>query len=152
MGTRFSHARHVLRVAGLFVAGFIVFLAVRQELIPKDFGLPGYGFYRAGALNEIATRPIAFAGRAACVDCHGDIVPAKSVHTPLSCEGCHGPLAVHAGGNFDTKPRKLNPRTLCLTCHAKASGKPDFFKQIVAADHADGPCTACHKPHSPKIE
>jgi hypothetical protein len=151
MGNRFRHAQHIVRVAGLFAFGLLAFLVLRAVLIPKDFGV--LGFYRAGALPEIAARPIVYAGRTACLDCHGDIVPPKSVHQPLGCEGCHGPLAAHAGGNFDVKPKTLNPRTLCLTCHAKVTGKPATFPQIVPADHAgDGPCTACHTPHNPKIQ
>ena len=151
MGDRFRHSAHVLRVAGLFALGFFVFLVARSVLIPRDFGV--LGFYRGGALGEIAAMPIVHAGKSACLDCHGDTVPDKSVHKPLSCEGCHGPMAVHASGKFEVKSHTPEPRKLCLTCHAKVSGKPDWFKQIVSADHVgDGLCVDCHTPHNPKID
>jgi hypothetical protein len=150
MPGRFRHAQHVFRVAGLFASGFIVFLIVRWIAIPPDFGV--YGFFRAGALDDVKKQAVVFAGATACNDCHGDIVPEKSVHKPVHCEACHGPMATHAGGNFDTKPKQLNLRTLCLTCHTKVTGKPETFPQIVPADHgSDGPCTTCHTPHNPKI-
>src|SRR6266496_309716 len=112
MRDRFRHAQHVLRVALVFASGFAAFLVARHMLIPKDFGV--YGYYRAGALNDIKAKPIAYAGRAACEDCHAgtydppdtdsktpvvltaDDLLKDNKHTRLSCEACHGPLAVHA--------------------------------------------------------
>jgi hypothetical protein len=150
--SRFGHARHVVRVAVLFASGFVTFLLVRQALVPADFG--AYGFYRGGALADAASLPITFAGQAACVDCHDAVVQARhgSKHERVRCEACHGALAQHASGDVAAKPKTLNPRTLCLTCHVKSSGKPEGFPQIVPADHAEeGPCTACHQPHAPRI-
>jgi cytochrome c553 len=43
-------------------------------------------------------------------------------------------------------------RQLCTLCHEKMAGRPEAQPQIVVADHAGTQqCTACHKPHSPKI-
>ena len=146
------HYGHVLRVAALFVFGFVVFIVVRQVLVPADFDLEGYGFFRAGALDEIAARPIAYAGHETCEGCHSDIqdVKAGGKHALLRCEACHGPLARHADDPMNIKPATLNPRRLCLTCHAKMAGKYEGFPQVDAKEHAgDDACTDCHKPHRP---
>jgi cytochrome c7-like protein len=150
---RFQHVEHVLRVAALFVGGFALFLVVRWVLVPADFGV--YGFYRAGALADNQALPLRYAGQAPCLDCHSDIAEIRkdSRHSAINCETCHGPLARHASGDFEIKPRALNPRLLCLQCHTQALGKPATMPQIVPADHApEGPCIACHKPHRPKID
>jgi hypothetical protein len=136
----------------LFAAGITVFLVVRRALVPPDFGL--YGFYRAGALTDVAAKPLVYAGQGACRDCHEEVFTARQAgrHAKVACEACHGPLARHASGEDAAKPRELSPRALCLTCHVKSEGKPDAMPQIVPADHApEGACTACHAPHDPKI-
>jgi hypothetical protein len=153
MGRGFRHYEHVIRVAGLFAFGFVAFLIVRHLLVPADFGV--YGFYRAGALDDVRARPLAYAGKETCAICHAPVVLSQkdSKHAVLSCEGCHGPLAKHAGGEFDPKPGALDPRLLCLTCHTKMAGKYDGFPQIDPAEHGgDIPCTTCHQPHHPKIK
>ena len=153
MPAPFRHAGHVVRVLGLFVAGFIVFTFVRWALIPSDFG--AYGFYHGGALAELRAQTPLHAGEAVCLDCHTDVgeLRAASKHKIVRCEACHGPLATHATGDFTIKPRALDPRLLCLRCHTQSAGKPAGFPQITPDDHAgDGPCTECHKPHRPKIE
>jgi cytochrome c7-like protein len=167
MRGRFRHAGHVLRVAALFFFGFVAFLIVRAILIPPDFGV--YGFYRAGALDDAKARPIKFAGRAACEECHaGTYDPpdddAKAValakedpvkdnkHITLNCEACHGPLAVHA--DDPEKPvSKVGNDKLCLRCHLELKGRPSIQPQVIPGDHGDNdPCVSCHKPHRPKTD
>lgn len=153
MPRRFQHYQHVLRALGLLAAGLAVFLIVRRALVPSDFGV--YGFYRAGALDEIAARPPAFAGHETCEACHTPVFELRQTarHKNLNCEACHGPSAKHAENPLEITPKTLDGRTLCLTCHTKLPGKPAFLPQIVAADHAgDAECTACHQPHAPKIQ
>ena len=153
MARRPRHYDHVLRVAAVFGVGFVAFLLVRSMLIPSDFGV--YGFFRAGALTDVRARPVSYAGEAACVDCHNTVADERrpSKHVQVHCEACHGPLAKHAAGEMDTPPAKPDSRLLCPTCHTKSVGKPVGFPQVVVADHAgDAECTACHKPHSPKIQ
>ena len=153
MPGRFRHYQHVLRAMGLLVAGLAVFVIVRGALVPSDFGV--YGFYRAGALDEIAARPPAFAGHDVCETCHTPVFDLRKTarHANLNCEACHGPAAKHAENPLEIKPKTLEARMLCLTCHTKLAGKPAFMPQIVPADHAgDADCTACHQPHAPKIQ
>jgi hypothetical protein len=142
----------VIRVAALFASGIVIFLAARRALVPADFG--AYGFYRGGALAEIAALPVHYAGQQACLDCHDDVGTARrgGRHEKIACEACHGPLSKHASGDPGAKPNALSPRRLCLTCHTKSAGKPDAFPQITPSEHGDdAACTVCHQPHSPKI-
>jgi hypothetical protein len=149
------HYAHVLRVAGLFAVGFVAFLVLRQVFVPADFNLEGYGFFRAGALDDIRARPIHYAGHEACAACHDAVTTAEtgSRHASLHCEACHGPLAAHANAPMDVKPPALNPRALCLTCHTKMAGKYEGFPQVDPKEHAgDDACTSCHQPHHPEID
>jgi hypothetical protein len=147
------HYDHVIRVVTLFACGFLVFLIVRHMLVPPDFGV--YGFYRAGALDDARAKPLLYAGRETCAVCHADVADSQkgSRHANVGCEACHGALAKHAGGEFDPKPRVLNPRSLCLTCHVKMAGKYETFPQVDPEQHfGDIACTSCHKPHAPRIQ
>jgi len=142
---------HVLRVGGLLILGLVLFVIVRALLVPADFGV--YGFYRAGALDDARAQPVVFGGQSSCVTCHAPVVKERTGtrHAGVHCEACHGPLAQHVSDRA-VKPAALDPVKLCLQCHRKLAGKPAFMPQIVPADHSgDAECTACHKPHSPKI-
>jgi hypothetical protein len=154
MRPRFDDVRHLLRVGLVFVVSVLAFVAARRALIPSDFGV--YGHYRAGALTENRARPVHFAGQKACVECHADVDDTRkdSPHARVSCEVCHGPLAPHAAGDENAPtPARADGRLPCLTCHRSNGSAPATFKQIVLVDHADeGPCIACHQPHSPRIE
>ena len=46
----------------------VVFMAARTVLIPATFGKDGH--YRAAAVDSIAVRPVKYAGRVECADCH----------------------------------------------------------------------------------
>jgi len=152
MSRGFRNYEHVLRMAGVFVTGILVFLIVRWVLVPSDFGV--YGFYRAGTLKEVAARPIAYAGHDACAECHTEIVDQRkgTRHEKVNCESCHGPLATHASGDVMT-PGKPDLKTVCMPCHQKMDGRPKFQPQVDFKDHAgDALCADCHQPHSPKIK
>ena len=154
MGERSRPYAHVLRVAGLFLFGFAVFLVVRWALVPADFGR--LGFYRAGALDSARAVKVRYAGEATCVDCHEEPAQLRKGqgHERVRCEACHGPLGRHADGDFETdKPRALNPRLFCWPCHAGLAGRPALIPQMDPKDHAVGEsCIECHKPHRPKAE
>jgi hypothetical protein len=151
MSGRFKDSGHLLRLAVLFVAAIGVFLVARRAFVPHDFGK--YGWYRAGALDDVRALPIKYAGQKACVECHSDVgdLRATGRHAHVSCESCHGPLAAHASGDVP-KPPRPEGRAICIRCHAASPSKPAAFPQVVVGDHAgDGPCIECHQPHAPKI-
>ena len=144
---------HLARMAGLFLLGIVAFLLFRAVMVPAGFGR--YGHYRAGALDDIRARPLKYAGRTACEDCHADIVAARqgSRHAKIGCEACHGPSLKHVeSGGGDPKPIKPDSRVLCARCHEASPWKPKSFPQVVVATHnPDAACIACHQPHAPKI-
>ena len=147
----FRSYEHLLRLAGLFVAGVAVFLVLRALLVPADYGK--LGRYRAGAIDQIEARPIAYAGQRACIECHTDVAELRkaNAHARISCESCHGPLGAHAA-DPSVAARKPDPRAVCAVCHQPDAARSRAIKTVVFADHADpGPCTSCHSPHAPKL-
>lgn len=150
MPPRFDSYEHLLRLAALFVVGILLFAGLRWWLVPPDYGR--FGPYRAGAVDQIRSRPIAYAGQAACVECHTDVADARkaNAHARISCETCHGPLARHAEDPANAA-RKPDPRAVCATCHTPNPAKPSGFKTVNFTEHADpGPCTSCHPAHAPR--
>ena len=150
MGDLFRHGRHLIRVAGLFLAGVLVFLVLQVLLVPEGFGV--YGHYRAGAIEENRARPVSFAGRAACVECHSDVPDTMKGgrHQTIRCEACHGPLAGHAGDPAEKKAVRPDSKALCARCHAANAARPARFPQVEIADHMGGEaCTTCHVAHQP---
>lgn len=150
MPSLFGHKEHLFRVAALFAAGVLAFLALQALLVPKGFG--AYGHYRAGALDDNRSRPLVHAGRTACVDCHADVwdLLQKGKHAQVHCEACHGPLARHAEDPSVGKAVKPDPKALCAHCHQQSVARPEKFPQVDAASHSGGEsCTTCHKAHDP---
>lgn len=79
---------------------------------------------------------------------------------PLSVEDrvttiTHSSEHVHAS-NISGRKLMLSPdemRGLCMNCHEKMPGRPKTQPQVVVNTHAgDELCTACHNPHSTKID
>jgi hypothetical protein len=130
-----------------------MFVVVRAELVPKDFGKLGH--YRPGAIDDIRARPVSYAGRARCMECHEDVFTtmAPARHKNLGCEGCHGPLFKHAD-DPEVAPVKLDGYAYCMRCHAAKTGKPIAYPTIDLVDHMEkgDTCASCHKPHDPRIE
>ena len=150
MSVLFGHKEHLVRMAALFGVGVVAFLVLQALLVPKGFGV--YGHYRAGALEENRARPVAFAGRAACVECHSDVPEAMKGgrHEGVRCEACHGPLAAHAGDPSEKKAVRPDSRVLCARCHAVNVARPARFPQVDLVEHAGKEaCTGCHKAHNP---
>jgi predicted CXXCH cytochrome family protein len=151
MPSRWKDSEHLLRMAGLFGAGTLVFLIAQAVLVPADFG--EFGHYRTGALAANRLRPVSFAGQPACVDCHTDVAEAKGAnqHRGVRCEACHGPQARHAATGED-KPARPDVPTLCVRCHAASPARPASFPQVNVKEHAGGDlCTSCHTAHAPRI-
>jgi hypothetical protein len=149
----FRDTGHLFRFAGLFVIAFLVFWVIRGYVVPPTFGR--YGHYRAAAINEIAARPLHYAGHAACESCHSDVLDMKKAgkHAGVNCEACHGPLVQHAADPLNVTPVKLDTATLCVRCHSASAARPKTFPQVNIEEHASGvSCETCHQPHSPAIE
>lgn len=149
MPQRFKDVEHLLRLAAVFVFGSLLFVVVRAQLVPDDFGK--YGHYRPASVDAAAARPLVHAGQAACVECHTDTadVRATGLHRVVACESCHGPQAKHAA-DPEVKSHKPDDRETCVRCHAANTGKPKWFRTVNVADHAGGEsCISCHKPHRP---
>lgn len=153
MGRPFANARHLVRLAGLFAAGIVVFLLLRLFFVPPGFGQ--YGHYRPGALDDNRNQVLIHAGRAACAECHDDKTAelAGGSHRGVGCEACHGALGAHAreeeGAAVPTPP---DPATLCLVCHQVNAARPAGFPQVDPREHGDGEsCSECHTPHSPAL-
>jgi len=152
MGRIFGHREHLVRVAGLFLAGIVVFVVLQALLIPEGFGR--YGHYRAGALDDARVHPVAYAGRAACLECHPDAAEAAKGggHAGVRCEACHGALGAHAADPTAAKAQKPDAAPLCVRCHQANVARPAGFPQKDRAEHAgDEPCTSCHVAHKPGI-
>jgi len=148
----FKDTEHLFRLASVFLIGVVVFVLVRGTLVPKTFGQ--YGHFRGSAMQEIAARPVAYAGHQSCETCHTEVLEmkAKGKHAHVACESCHGPLANHAD-DPSIKPVKLDAAVLCARCHEASSSKPKWFPQVATEEHSSGvPCDTCHQPHSPVIE
>lgn len=153
MSRNFKDVQHLLHMAGLFVLGLAGFVVLRAILVPAGFGELGH--FRSGALADNRQRPLAFAGRDACAECHDDVVRARQggKHAGIGCEACHGALAAHAADAEHVRPTRPDARTICLVCHLANVAKPASFPQIVPAEHGEGEaCTSCHRPHHPKAE
>ncbi len=151
MAKLFKDREHLVRLAGIFVLGVVVFLVAGAFLVPKGYGT--YGRFRAGALDLNRNHELVFAGRRKCAQCHEKVVTAKSAgkHAGVGCESCHGPLAAHAAKPESTKPVLPKIATLCLECHRELVGRPAKFPQVDPKQHNQGvDCDACHDPHEPK--
>jgi hypothetical protein len=152
MSGRFADVGHLLRMAGLFLAGAVVFVIVRAVLVPEGFGT--WGHFRAGALDDNRAHPLRYAGWQACADCHADVVEVRqgSRHAAIGCEACHGPLAAHAEDPEAAPARRPDATVLCRSCHQANVARPAGFPQIDPAEHGDGePCVSCHQPHHPNV-
>lgn len=149
---KFKDSAHLIRLAAVFLLGFLVFIALRAAVIPKSFGQ--YGHYRGDALRELTSRPIAYAGHETCEGCHPDVLDIKSkgVHAHVNCESCHGASAKHSEDPTGVQALKPDVSTLCARCHEANIAKPAGFPQIRMKDHMGGPpCNTCHPPHSPLL-
>src|SRR5215510_5865521 len=138
----------IFRLLLLVVGIAVVYFTARYFLTPESFNQ--YGWFRGEALTELRARPLVFAGRKACDECHSDQAEKlqKGSHKSVSCEACHGAGEAHVE-NPDVKLQVLN-FSHCVRCHEASPSRPKWHKQIVAKNHYTGSkCTECHVPHNP---
>lgn len=152
-----EHARHVFRVALALLVVLALAAVARALLVPKSYGL--YGPYRYDNVREqMNVRAPVHRGAEACGACHRDEFArrASGGHRTVSCEVCHGPLALHVKDDGTVEPPALDRSYgLCARCHRKVLGRPATFPQVVLEEHVSSPlegkvCLSCHDPHSPK--
>jgi hypothetical protein len=153
-----SHARHVFRVA-LVVAVLLAFtLIARGFLVPDSYGM--HGDYRFDNVAEQMTARVpAHGGPAACGECHSAELEARTAgsHRTVSCEVCHGPLAMHVKDDGSVQAPLIDRSfTLCARCHRSVDGRPKGFPQVNLEEHVGRAvegrvCLECHDPHSPKL-
>ena len=149
-----SDANHLVRLALLFLAGFLLFLVIRAFFVPPGFG--EFGHFRTGTLQDVRNNtPLHFGGRASCgeADCHEDVTAALATdsHARVGCESCHGALAAHAADPEIAKAATLDELDLCSRCHALNPARPEGYTQQVDIEpHRDGAaCSECHDAHEP---
>jgi len=138
----------ITRLVLLTIGIVATYMVAKYFLTPPSFGQ--YGFYRGDALKELSARPVTYAGRLACEECHYDEheVLIKSEHQTLSCEGCHGAGQAHVE-DPDVEMTVLN-YSHCVRCHEANPSRPKGHKQIESKDHYAGDnCTECHVAHAP---
>ena len=143
--------QQVVRLGIAFAVLAIVFMAVRQTLVPDTFGEAGH--YRAAAVDSIEAYPLQYAGHEACATCHRPSAEKKSTsnHSGVSCEVCHGPAAEHAAAPGSVKPPAPRERGFCPMCHGYNASRPSGFPQIDPVAHNPTvPCMTCHDPHAPE--
>ena len=148
----FRDSAHLIRPAIVLLAALGLFMIVRAAVVPAGFGK--FGHYRPGALDSARSKPISYAGQAACVLCHEDQAKVRAAgrHAHVACEACHGPLAKHADDPTAVKPALPDVAVLCRRCHEKDAAKPAQFPQVATAEHSGGAlCNSCHQPHNPHL-
>lgn len=159
----FKMPPQIVRLVLLTLAIVGSYFVARAFLTPQSFGK--FGWYRANALEELASHTPVFAGKKACDECHSDILEklAKGAHKTLSCEACHGVSRLHAenpniAAGKQTEEEVTGKTTggrieltgsHCIRCHEANPSRPAWFKQIVVKEHYEGKCTDCHVPHQP---
>ncbi|NQU34499.1 MAG: hypothetical protein HQ521_14805 [Bacteroidetes bacterium] len=139
------------RLLPLFAAFVIVFLIVRQLLIPESFG--EHGHYRFNSVEDNKIKELHYAGKDMCNDCHEDqaINLASDVHATIACETCHGPGLAHIELETATSIIKPTDRNFCGLCHALSpTRKSNVIVQVDLSDHnIEQLCIECHNPHMP---
>lgn len=84
-------------------------------------------------------------GKAACKDCHADIMKHKNPHPPATegCDTCHE--LKETGEKAEVK-LAMEVGELCATCHPDK--REDLQKKTSKHPPAEDNCTNCHDPHA----
>jgi cytochrome c553 len=152
--------KHIRRLLGILAVVAMLFVAGKIYFPPKSFGV--YGHYRAASVEDIAAAQPAYLSP----DSYSAAYPKEyetwsaGIHKVVKCQICHTTvgktmnMASLAGTTALSAPATLpaagDSRKLCVKCHEKIAGRPDYMPQIDVDSHSKGQaCTACHNPHSP---
>jgi hypothetical protein len=152
--------KHIRRLITILAVLAMMFVAGKMYFPPKSFGV--YGHYRAASVEDIAAAHPAYLNP----DSYSAAYPkeyeawSNGIHKVVKCQVCHttvgktlnmaslsGATALSASAAL---PAAGDSRKLCVKCHEKIAGRPDYMPQIEVDSHSKGQaCTACHNPHSP---
>ena len=72
----FKNTGHLFRLAGVFLAGLMLFLTIRGFLVPQRFRAVR-ALSAARPCRDIAAHPVKFAGHQTCENCHTDVLDVK---------------------------------------------------------------------------
>jgi hypothetical protein len=153
-----EHSRHVFRALLVVIVVVVGVSLGRGFLKPKSYGQ--FGSYRGDNVAEqMNVRPPQHGGVQSCAECHVAQAQKRAAgsHQSVSCEVCHGPVALHASAGKRTAAMPVDKSfALCARCHRRILGRPEKFPQVVLEQHVQGPvqgqvCLDCHDPHSPKL-
>ena len=161
-----SHVYRLLLLLALALAGFV---GILQVAVPVSWDSEHW--YRADAAVELRELPMRYGGNASCQtsSCHDDQRPqdhqadsdklARGPHRGLSCESCHGNLALHVAGGAKTQAAQVaKENSQCLNCHRALAGRPEGFPrfkedlqehQLLQVNAVTDACSSCHDPHEP---
>lgn len=154
--------KHIRRLIAILVIFALLFVGGKIIFHPKSFGV--YGHYRAASVEDIAAPQPVYLNS----DSFSTAYPKEyetwstGIHKVVKCQVCHSPAgksmspasfatdAAHASST--ALPVPSESRKLCVKCHEKIAGRPEFMPQIEVSSHAgERQCTACHNPHSPLL-
>jgi cytochrome c553 len=152
--------KHIRRLLGILAVIAMLFVAGKMYFPPKSFGV--YGHYRAASVEDIAGAHPAYLSPASYSAAYPKEYETWSagIHKVVKCQICHtivgktmnmaslaGTTALAASAVL---PAAGDSRKLCVKCHERIAGRPDYMPQIDVDSHSKGQaCTACHNPHSP---
>ena len=92
----------------------------RHRRLPRAARVDGaqafgrYGFFRAGALDDLRARPLHYAGHAACEDCHSTSSPRCGKHGAHRVRGVPRPAHDARAARRPASPAKPDAPTLCI--------------------------------------
>jgi cytochrome c553 len=152
--------KHIRRLIAILAVLAMMFVAGKMYFPPKSFGV--YGHYRAASVEDIAAAHPAYLSPVSYSAAYPKEYEMWSggIHKVVKCQICHttvGKLVSMASLSGATPlstsaalPAAGDSRKLCVKCHEKIAGRPQYMPQIEVDSHSKGQaCTACHNPHSP---
>src|SRR5450631_650115 len=118
----------------------MLFVAGKMYFHPKSFGV--YGHYRAASVEDIAAiHPTYLKADSFSSDYPKEYETwSTGIHKVVHCQICHiavgnvqndAPLSAGSPHPATTAlPMPSDSRKLCVKCHEKIAGRPDFMPQI----------------------
>jgi cytochrome c553 len=153
-------SKHIRRLTAILAALAILFVVGRFIFPPKSFW--AYGHYRGDSVTEMAAAHPTYLSPETFSTAYPKEYETWSagIHKVVKCQICHiaADKSVYAASlsgaasraATTTLPVPADSRRLCVKCHERIAGRPDYMPQIDVASHSNGQaCIACHNPHSP---